>query len=250
MFCMAETVIFTIGSVILVSLISLIGIAALMVKEKRLRSVLIYLVSFSAGSLFGDAFIHLLPEAAEAGFAISVSFATLTGIAVFFIIEKGIHWHHCHYPSHKGVKHSFAYMNLVGDAVHNFVDGLIIAASYMASIPVGIATTIAVIFHEIPQEISDFGVLLHGGFSSRKALALNFLSAVLAIVGAVVGLFLVSIEGITPLVLAFAAGGFIYIAGADLIPELHKRPEIKTSVLQLVSFLLGIAVMYGLLFVE
>lgn len=246
---MVEAIIFTLGSVILVSLLSLIGIFLISIKEAKLKKLLIYLVSFSAGALLGDALIHLLPEAAEEGFALMISSFVLFGVVVFFIMEKFIHWHHCHSTTHTGHPKSLAYMNLLGDAVHNFIDGLIIAASYIVSIPIGVATTIAVIFHEIPQEISDFGVLLHGGLSKKRALILNFLSAVVSIVGAVVGLLIFSEALLLP-VLAFAAGGFIYIAGADLIPELHKKPEAKTSALQLIAFLLGLAVMYGILFLE
>lgn len=247
---MADPSVLAIASVVLVSVVSLVGISLVSMRESRLKMLLIYLVSFSAGTLFGDAFIHLLPEAVGKGFALNISMSVLAGVVIFFIMEKFIHWHHCHSPTHAGHPKSFAYMNLAGDAVHNFVDGIIIAAAYLVSVPIGVATTIAVIFHEIPQEVSDFGVLIHGGFSSRKAIKLNFVSAVFAIIGAVVGLLIGAVEGMLLPLLAFAAGGFIYVAGADLIPELHKKPEARTSLLQLITFLLGIAVMYGLIFVE
>ena len=154
-------------------------------------------------------------------------------------------------PTTEDHPHPLALMNIVGDATHNFIDGLIIAGSYLVSIPVGIATTLAVIFHEIPQEIGDFGVLLHGGFSKQKALMFNFLSALTAILGAVVALLISSfVENITIFLAPFAAGIFIYIAGTDLIPELHKEVEVKKSFIQLLWFVLGIGVMLALLLLE
>ncbi|MBD3249438.1 hypothetical protein GF336_05315 [Candidatus Woesearchaeota archaeon] len=140
------------------------------------------------------------------------------------MIEKFLHWHHCH--KGKCDIHTFTYMNLIGDGVHNFIDGLIIAASFSVDISFGVITTIAVIAHEIPQEIGDFGVLVYGGFGRLKALAFNFLSAVTAIIGAVIGYLISgSVEGFVPFLLPFAAGGFIYIAASDLVPELHKESD-------------------------
>ncbi|HLC85907.1 MAG TPA: ZIP family metal transporter [Candidatus Nanoarchaeia archaeon] len=193
----------------------------------------------------------MIPEIVkESGFTISASVSLLVGILVLFIIEKFIHWRHCHSQSEDHV-HPFVFTNLFGDGLHNFIDGLIIGASYLASVPIGIATTVAVILHEIPQEIGDFGVLIHGGFSKSKALFFNFFSAVTAVLGAVVALVVSSsIENITMFLIPFAAGGFIYIAGSDLIPELHKEVKIKNSLLQLLFFVLGLIVMYSLLFLE
>lgn len=238
-------------SVFVVSLISFIGIFTLSINAKRLRSFLVYLLSFSAGALFGDAFIHLLPEAAkESGFNVFVSISVIAGILIFFILEKFIHWQHCHMPIGEGHAHPFAYMNLVGDALHNFIDGLIIAASYLIDIPTGIATTLAVVLHEIPQEIGDFGVLLHGGFSKAKALMFNFATALSAVVGAFVALLISNTTSFANLLVPFAAGGFIYIAGSDLIPELHKETKVSRSIMQLIAFILGISVMFLLIFVE
>ena len=156
--------IYIFGSVLLVSLISFIGVFTLSIKADKLRKILIYLISFSAGALLGDAFIHLLPEIVKSnGFSLQISLLILGGIALFFFLEKIIHWRHCHHPTTEEHVHPFAIMNLVGDGVHNFIDGLIIAGSYLVSLPVGIAATIAVIFHEVPQEIADFGVLLYAG---------------------------------------------------------------------------------------
>ena len=201
------------------------------------------MVSFSTGALFGGAFLHLLPEIVnEVGFTPKISFYIIIGILFSFIVEKFVHWRHCHHPDHIHSKvHSFAYMNLFGDGVHNFIDGMIIGASYLISIPVGIATTIAVVLHEIPQEIGDFGVLLHGGFSKKKALLFNFLTALTSIIGAIVALTIGTYsEHLTTFLIPFAAGSFIYIAAADLIPELHKEKDTKKSIGQLVTMILGI----------
>jgi len=243
---------YILGSVLIVSLISFIGAFTLSIKIDKLRKVLIYLISFSAGALLGDAFIHLLPEIArEYGFSLKISSIVLGGIALFFVLEKIIHWQHCHEPISKSHVHSFAYMNLVGDGLHNFLDGIIIAGSYLVSIPVGIATTIAVILHEIPQEIGDFGVLIYGGFSRKKALLLNFLSALTAVLGAVFAIWLGQfVQNIESFLVPIAVGGFIYIAGSDLIPEIHKETNLWKSILQTIAFIAGIGVMALLLLLD
>ncbi len=239
-------------SVIGISLLSFIGILGIGIKNNTLKKIIIPLVSFAAGALLGDVFIHLLPEAAEeSGFTITMSLNVLLGIVISFIMEKIIAWRHCHTPLEKGHVHRFAYMNLIGDAIHNFIDGLIIGASYLVSIPVGIASTVAILLHEIPQEIGDFGVLIHGGFSKKKALAYNFLTALTAILGTILALILSSsAEQLTQFVMPFAAGTFIYIAGADLIPELHKDDNLKSGVIQTIAFICGIVVMMALLALE
>ncbi len=244
-----DTWIYAVASVLLVSAVSLIGIITISVKEEKLAKILHYLVGFSAGGLLGGAFIHLLPEAVEAsGFTISVSLLVLAGIIIFFMVEKAIHWRHCHVATSSEHPHPFAYMNLVGDGVHNLIDGLIIGASYLVSIPLGIATTFMVVLHEIPQEIGDFGVLVHGGFKKKKALAMNFLTALTAVAGAAIAIALGYVaEGVALVLVPFAAGGFIYIASSDLIPELHKGCiEAKKSLAQIIILILGIAVILAL----
>jgi zinc and cadmium transporter len=244
---------YTIISVLLVSLLSLIGIITLSLKTKKLNTILIYLISFSAGALLGDAFLHLLPESLESIAPLKVSIYILVGITIFFILEKVIHWEHCHGHVLEGDHiHSFAYMNLVGDGLHNFIDGVIIAASYLISIPTGIATTIAVLLHEIPQEIGDFSVLLHGGFSKAKALFLNFVTALFAVLGAVLTLALTNtFQNLETILVPIAIGGFLYIAGSDLIPELHKHSDkISRSLLQLLAFIIGILIMAALLLID
>lgn len=249
---MSATWLYSLGSVIVVSLISFVGLFTLSFKTEQLKKILIYMISFAAGALLGDAFFHLLPEIVEEqGFGVNISLYILSGIAFFFIVEKIIHWRHCHHPITRDHPHPFAWMNLFGDGVHNFLDGLIIGAAYIVSLPVGIATTIAVILHEIPQEIGDFSILIHGGFSRAKALLLNFFSALLAVLGAIIALLLsAKTEGLTTFLVPFAAGGFIYIALSDLIPELHKEEALRKSLLQLFAFAIGIAIMFTLLLNE
>jgi zinc and cadmium transporter len=170
-------------------------------------------------------------------------------------LETFLYWYHCHNgrcerhthikgnKAHHHAKEPFTYLNLVGDGVHNFLDGVIIATSYLVSIPLGVITTLAVVFHEIPQEIGDFGILIYGGFTRGQALFYNFLSALTAILGAVVAYYsATTITNLTDWLVPFAAGGFIYIASVDLLPELHQTPKFKKAVLQLFFFLLGIAV--------
>lgn len=239
-------------SVIIVSLISLIGVITLSINKRILHNFLIYFVSFAAGALIGDAFLHLLPETLEYTTMTNLSVYIITGIIIFFAIEKFIHWRHCHHHGSAEIKKhghkSFAYINLIGDAVHNFIDGMIIAGSYLINIPLGIATTTAVIFHEIPQEIGDFAVLIHGGLKVKKALLYNLFSASMAILGAIIAFFLNNyIAGLNILLSGITIGAFIYIANSDLIPELTKETDAKKSFFQLLSFLGGILIMVLLL---
>jgi len=244
---------FALTSVLIVSAISLIGVLTLWLNAEKLGKVLLYLVSFSAGGLLGDAFIHLIPEAIEeSGFGVSVSLFIIFGILASFSVERFLQWRHCHIPTSNEHAHSFVYMNFFGDAIHNLIDGLIIGGSYLVSVPIGVATTLAVIFHEVPQELGDFGVLIYGGFGRRKALWYNFLTALTAVVGVLVAIFLGSIlEVFIPLLIPFAAGNFIYIAGSDLIPEIRKdEPEPKKAALQAVAIVLGVITMLGLILLE
>lgn len=243
---------YTLLSVFIVSLISLIGVFTFAASVEKLKKVLIYFVSFAAGTLLGDAFIHLIPEAfREIESTIFLSLSILAGILAFFIMEKFLHWRHCHEVACEDHPHPFSYILLVGDTIHNFIDGLVIAASYLVSVPVGVATTLAVVFHEIPQEIGDFGSLLYAGFKKTKALFFNFLTALTAVAGALIILVLnINDGGFTKFLVPFAAGGFIYIASSDLIPELHKNTEPKKSFWQMIAFVLGIGLMLLLVIFE
>jgi len=236
-------------SVFLVSLVSFVGVITLYLRPKILDKVLFRLVSFAAGALLGAAFLDLLPEALEATGGPIFVYA-LIGVLVFYIIETFLYWYHCHYGHHHHHAahhkvHPFAWLNLFGDAIHNFVDGMIIAAAYIVSVPIGISTTVAVVLHEIPQELGDFGILVFGGLSRGKALFFNFLSALTAILGALaVYYFSMIFNNVSQFLVPFAAGGFIYIASADLLPELHKERNIQRAFTQLFFFLLGVAIIW------
>jgi len=227
----------------IVSLISFVGVVTLALNDKILNKILLVLIGLSAGALMGGAFLHLLPEAVEKSTGLNVYLFVLVGFILFFLIEKVLHWRHCH----KGGcdVHTFHYMNLVGDSIHNFIDGLIMAASFVVSIPLGITTTIAIATHEIPQEIGDFGVLLYGGFSKKRAIMLNFVVALTAVLGGIVGYFVSNlIENIVVFILPFAAGGFIYIAATDLVPEIRKELDMKKYMATLLVFICGILIMW------
>jgi zinc and cadmium transporter len=250
-----SVIIYTLGSVFIVSCISLIGAFTLSLKDSFLNRSLFFLVSLAVGALFGDAIIHLLPETfASFNTPDTAALFVLVGILLFFILEKFLHWHHHHGPEHEHevspVK-PLGKIILVSDGIHNFIDGIIIAASYMVSIEVGIATTIAIILHEIPQEIGDFAILIHAGYTKARALFLNFLSGLISIAGALFALSLLELSSsITPVLIAIAAGSFLYIAGSDLVPELHKTLRLRDSLIQLVAIILGVALMFALLFIE
>jgi len=235
-------------STFIISLISFIGIFTLALKDKLLDKIVLFLVSLSAGALMGGAFLHLLPESVELREGLDVFLFVLIGFALFFLIEKVLHWRHCH----KGEcqVHTFTYMNLIGDSIHNFIDGLIMATSFVISIPLGMTTTMAIALHEIPQEIGDFGVLIYGGFTKKKALVLNFLTALTAVLGGLIGFFISNmVENVKLFILPFAAGGFLYIAASDLIPEIRKETSLKKSMIYFGIFILGIFIMYAVTFI-
>ena len=231
-----------------ISLMAILGIVALFIKDKILEKILLLLVGLSAGALMGGAFLHLIPEAVEGTEGKLPYFLVIVGFLIFFLIEKFLHWRHCH----KGVceVHTFGYMNIVGDGVHNFIDGLIIAASFMVDVNLGLVTLIAVALHEIPQEVSDFGVLIYAGFNKFKALVLNFVAALTVVLGGLVGYFIGVTEESIKFLLPLAAGGFIYIASSDLLPELKKEGRLLRFIASFAVFLLGIGLMAALSYLE
>ncbi len=237
---------FSLVSVFIISLTSFVGVFFLAFKKENLQKILFFLVSFAAGSMLGGAFFHLLPEAIEdLGYGLNFSLAVLAGILAFFVLEKFIAWRHCHIPTSKEHPHPVVFMNLIGDAFHNFIDGVVVAASFMTSFSLGLATSLATIFHEIPQEIGDFGVLIHGGLTHKKALLLNFASALTAVLGAVLTLLVgMKFVVLSKLIIPFTAGSFIYIAGSDLIPELHKETQLWKSSVQFIGLILGLFLMF------
>ncbi|HEY9867706.1 MAG TPA: ZIP family metal transporter [Candidatus Obscuribacterales bacterium] len=251
---MATPWIYAIASVLAVSLVSLIGLVTMSLDKERLKKATPLLVSLAAGAMFGNAFIHLLPEAFEgAGNSLVVSLSVLGGIFAFFVLEKVLLWRHCHSLDHCSSSqhchdadhvHPVGYMSLLADGLENLVDGMVIGAAYMVSIPVGIATTLAVVLHEVPTEMADFGVLMHAGFSRARAVAMNLASSLIGLVGAVIALWAGSaIENFPVLMAPVAAGCFIYLAGSDLLPQMHKELRPSRSLLQLLAMGFGVAVM-------
>jgi zinc and cadmium transporter len=237
-------------SVVLVSLVSLLGLATLSLRRERLRRLTTVLVSFAAGALLGDAFIHLIPEAfAGEPSPLRPSLLILGGMLLFFLLEKFLrhrhHLVHTHQHSDEKGPPPLAAINVIGDAIHNFIDGVLIGASYLVSPALGLSTTVAILLHEIPQELGDFGILLHSGLSVRRAVFLNFASASVAIVGTVMALVAGAMAGtiVTSVLVPLTAGGFVYIAAADLIPELQHERGLRSGIVQAGLISLGIAIM-------
>ena len=208
------------------------------------------LVSFAIGALLGAAFLEVIPHAFEVADPHAVSLTILAGILVFFVLEKLVLWRHCHTEHCEGHElpvegHDYGRTGLlivVGDTVHNFVDGVLIAAAFLQSVELGIITALAIVAHEIPQEVGDFLILLHSGYSRAKALAMNLLSSAATLVGGVLGYFtLRAVEEWVPLLLGVVAASMIYVAVADLIPGLHKRPELRATASQSLLIALGVA---------
>lgn len=227
----------------IISFLSLVGIFFLAINKKLMEKILLFLVSLSAGTLMGGAFLHLMPEGLEKLPAETFFILVLASFILFYFIEKLFHWRHCHKEACD--VHSFGYINLMGDSLHNFIDGLIVAATFLIDIRLGITTTIAIAFHEIPQEIGDFAVLLYAGFKRKRALLFNFLTALFMMAGGIIGYFMsVSASGIVVYLLPVAAGGFLYISTSDLIPEIRKEVKVRRSLISFCIFLAGIGIMY------
>ena len=223
-------------------LIAFAGIFSLLISKKLLNKLLLFLVSFSIGAMLGGAFFHFIPESFEKLSIIQISLLSLSGFSLFFIIEKYFHWHHCH-KSEGCEKHPFTYLILFGDSIHNFIDGLIIAGSFIISIPFGILTSLLIISHEVPQEIGNFGVLVYGGYKKGKALFYNFLAQITSVIGGILGFFFLNLKEQTIFLLPFAAGGFVYISINDLFPEILKIKELKAKLINFFWIILGLLVL-------
>lgn len=246
--------IYALLATLVVSLVSFSGLLVISWRAETLRRVSFILVSLAVGALLGDTFFHIIPEVFAEGTSMQSSFLIVGGILVFFVLEKFIHWHH---HGHDETEHAgenpraLGKLVLISDGFHNFLDGIVIGTSFLVSVEVGIATTIAVMLHEIPQEVGDFGVLLHAGHSKFEALWFNFLSALTSFIG--VGLVFVA-QGYTAEIAQYAlpltAGMFLYIATSDLVPELHKHKGLGVTILQILAIGLGVFAMYLLVFFE
>jgi len=221
-------------------LLAFSGAFSFLFSKKSLSKITIFLVSFAIGALLGGALFHFIPEALEKISITIIILLTILGGLLFLIIEKLLHWHHCHDGK---CEHTFTYLILFGDSIHNFIDGLIIAGSFLISIPFGIITSLLIITHELPQEIGNFGVLIHGGFKRGKALFYNFLAQLTSVFGGILGFFFLSLKDYSVYLLPIAAGGFLYIAIGDLIPEVFKEKNKIKIIINLMLIILGLLVL-------
>ncbi len=255
-----SNLLYSILAVVVVSLLSLVGVFAISLKEATLHRILFVLLSFSAGSILGAAFLDLLPEAiiffGKEHLSTVVVYVTL-GFLGFFFLERNIYWYHGHVHGNqsdieeKMTVKKFVYLNVIGDGIHNLIDGMVIAATFFINITLGLTATAAVIFHELPQEIGDFGVLVYGGFTKYRALFVNFLSALTAIIGVLISnYFSMHVENFVGFLIALAAGGFIYLAASELIPEMQKEENVGKSMIQFVFFIFGLALIWSLGFLS
>lgn len=237
---MADEFLWILGAAVIDALLGFVGVFSLWLSKHDIERLAEALTALAAGSLLGGAFIHLLPEALETFDAGLVLLTALAGFVLFIFLESYVHWHHC---KECGI-HPFSYVMVIGDGLHNFLGGLVLAASFLVSIPLGIATLIAIVSHELPQQLGIFGVLIKGGFSRNKAIWYSFAAQSTIILGAIVGYLLSGvIGGLMAYLVPFAAGNFIYIAAADLIPEMHKS-EGWSALKNIGIFFIGIAIMW------
>ncbi|MEO6729244.1 MAG: ZIP family metal transporter [Candidatus Dojkabacteria bacterium] len=249
------TWLYSIGATFVVSLISFVGILLFFRKTNAKSNFITSLIAFAAGALLGDAFLHLIGETIqENGYSVEIMIFVFAGVLLMLIIEA---YFHCSHDTEEEYKHEhvkksvLANLNTFGDAIHNFLDGIAIAASFLVSPVAGVASTIAIIVHEIPQEFADVGILLYSGWSKKKVLIVNFITALTAVAGAIFALSLNSvIADAQRLLIPLAAGQFIYIALADLLPEIHEKSGVKKYVIEIGMFCIGFILMYALLFLE
>ncbi|MHA1373507.1 MAG: ZIP family metal transporter [Promethearchaeota archaeon] len=260
-------------TIFFIGCLSLIGLFMISLKEKTLDRILFILVAFATGSILATALFDLIPEslhhleelnAVGAGITETFLFSTIiSGFVIFFIIERFIYWFHGHAHEHEhedqlvcydgltegsskilekgGNIKNFALLNLIGDGLHNFLDGIIIMVAFLSGPATGIVITLAVLFHELPQEIGDFGILIYGGFTKKKALTFNFISGMIALLGGLLAfIFSNTIEMFNMFFLAFSGGGFLYLASTELMPELIKEKDLKKSIIQAFIFMAGL----------
>ena len=224
---------------VLMSAIAMVGSVTLIMKPATLDRLLLPLVAFAAGSLIGGAFFHMIPAAVvDNGDILNVGIAVVAGFTVFFLLEQLLHWHHCH-RANSDCKQPLTYLILIGDGLHNFLGGLAIAGTFLIDIRLGITSWLAAAAHEIPQELGDFGVLVHGGWSKRRALLFNVLSGSTFLLGGLVAYGL-SFQMDVSWLIPFAAGNFLYIGASDLVPEVNKHHDLGANAVHLLAFVLGL----------
>jgi zinc and cadmium transporter len=243
-----STLAWIVVSGIAMSAIALVGSITLLLRPETLRRLLRPLVAFAAGTLLGGALLHMLPAAIEeSGPRSSVFLWVLSGFMVFFALEQFLHWHHCHRETVDCTRQPLTYLVLIGDGLHNFLGGLAVAGAFIADVRLGIGAWLAAAAHEVPQELGDFGVLVHGGWEKRRALLLNVVSAVTYLVGGVVA-YGASLGIDVGFLLPFAAGNFLYIAASDLVPEVKQDASLGVNLIHFASLAGGIALLYLLRF--
>lgn len=236
------------GSILAASLLAALGAVLLFLNQDKLDNILIYLVALSTGAIFGGVFIHLVPRYANnIGYTHATGLVVLTGILGSHVLEKTIHWH-CHRFDHD--VEPFSYMILAGDGIHNILDGVVIASSYLVSVSAGIAATIAVMLHKIPKEVGDFGTLVHGGFSEKKALAFNLGVGIFMFLGAGMVMLASGVENADKVLIPLTIGNFVYIAGTDLFPEIKEPREDKNHWMTIAIFILGVGLMYSIVLIK
>ena len=249
---MLQSTLYTLVATILVSLSSFIGIFTISLNEKTLHKMLTVLVAYSAGTILGAALFDLLPEAVELVDEALVYPIIAFGFVFFLLLERTLYWYHGHGHGHEfgnedGVTKDFAYLNLLGDFIHNFIDGMIIAASFANSATLGVASAIAVVFHELPQEMGDYGILIYAGVERKRALILNSLASVSVVVGGIFGSFFIGmVENLEGYMVAFSAGAFIFLSAGELIPEMHEENDRGRALIQLAVLILGMLTIYML----
>ena len=242
---MDPTLAWIIGSGLLMSAIALVGSITFVLSEAALQRILLPLVAFSAGSLLGGAFFHMVPAGLASDLNVLTVFSLLLGgFTVFFGLEQFLHWHHCH-RADSACRQPLTYLILIGDGLHNFLGGLAVAGTFLIDIRLGIVTWIAAAAHEVPQELGDFGVLVHGGWERRKALFYNVLSALTFLVGGLVA-YAVSFRLDVSFLVPFAAGNFIYIGAADLIPEVKTHSDLKANIVHFIAFAAGVILLLAI----
>lgn len=237
-----NTLTWIIAGGVLMSAIAMVGSVTLVLKPATLDRLLLPLVAFAAGSLIGGAFFHMIPAAViEIGDILNVGVLVVAGFTVFFLLEQLLHWHHCHRAS-SDCKQPLTYLILIGDGLHNFLGGLAIAGTFLIDIRLGITSWLAAAAHEVPQELGDFGVLVHGGWSKRRALLFNVLSGLTFLLGGLVS-YALSFQMNISWVIPFAAGNFLYIGASDLVPEVNKHHDLRANAVHLLAFVLGLALL-------
>ncbi|MBN2489806.1 MAG: ZIP family metal transporter [Planctomycetes bacterium] len=237
------TLLWIVASGMLMSAIALVGSLTLLLRPATLDRLIMPLVALAAGSLLGGAFFHMLPAAAaKIPRPESIYLWTLAGFTAFFLLEQFLHWHHCHRAS-SDCKQPLTYLILIGDGLHNFLGGLGVAGVFLIDIRLGITAWIAAAAHEIPQELGDFGVLIHGGWRRDKALLLNLLSGLTFLLGGIVA-WIVSAGIDVSFLVPFAAGNFLYIGASDLVPEVNKHRQIRANLVHFGAFVGGLVLLW------